>query len=121
MGDGERVGPVRLWAFRAPDGTDTAALRDLALRTRGSATEPAVVLAVAASDGKVAVLAATDERARDAGVSAREVLQAALPAVGGRGGGKDDVAQGGGTDESGIEAALAAARDAVAAAVTAGA
>jgi alanyl-tRNA synthetase len=121
VGDGERVGPVRLWAFRAPDGTDTAALRDLALRTRGSATEPAVVLAVAAGDGKVAVLAATDERARDAGVSARAVLQAALPAVAGRGGGKDDVAQGGGTDESGIDAALAAARDAVAAVVTAGA
>ena len=121
VGEGERIGPVRLWAFQAPDGTDTAALRDLALRTRGNATEPAVVLAVAATDGKVSVLAATDEGARAAGVSARDVLQAALPAVGGRGGGKDDVAQGGGTDASGIAAALAAVREAVMSTVVAGA
>jgi len=46
--------------------------------------------------------------ARALGLSARDVLQSVLPLVGGRGGGKDDVAQGGGSDPSGIDAALAA-------------
>ena len=42
------------------------------------------------------------------GLSAAAALRAALPAVAGRGGGKDDLAQGGGTDPAGVEAALAA-------------
>ena len=37
-----------------------------------------------------------------------------MPLVDGRGGGKDDVAQGGGTDASRIDDALAAARHAIA-------
>ena len=41
------------------------------------------------------------------------MLQAALGVVGGRGGGKADMAQGGGTDVSAVDAAFAAARDAV--------
>ena len=42
------------------------------------------------------------------------MLGAVMPLVGGRGGGKDDVAQGGGTDVSRIDEALAAAQAAVA-------
>jgi alanyl-tRNA synthetase len=44
------------------------------------------------------------------------VLRAAAAPVGGRGGGKPDVAQGGGTDPAGIPAALQAGEQAVAAA-----
>jgi alanyl-tRNA synthetase len=44
------------------------------------------------------------------------VLRAAAAPVGGRGGGKADVAQGGGTDPAGIPAALQAGEQAVAAA-----
>jgi alanyl-tRNA synthetase len=40
-----------------------------------------------------------------------------MPFVGGRGGGKDDVAQGGGNDASRIDEALDAARAAIAQAV----
>jgi alanyl-tRNA synthetase len=36
------------------------------------------------------------------------VLQAAAPSIGGRGGGKDEFAQGGGTNPDGIEGAFAA-------------
>ena len=108
VGQGDRVGPVRVWAFQAPDGTDPAALRDLALQTRGRASgEPCVVVGAGATDGKVSVVAVTNERARDLGLSARALLQAVLPAVGGRGGGKDDVAQGGGTEPAGIASGLA--------------
>ncbi|MDQ4051219.1 MAG: DHHA1 domain-containing protein, partial [Actinomycetota bacterium] len=40
-------------------------------------------------------------------LSANELVRAIGPLVGGRGGGKDDVAQGGGTDPSRIDEALA--------------
>ncbi len=108
----ERVGDVDLYAFAAPDGLDGAALRDLALATRAKAGQErsAVVLVMSVSDGKVAAVAAVNDTGQAAGLAARDVLAAALPAVQGRGGGKADVAQGGGNDPSGVPAALSAAR-----------
>jgi alanyl-tRNA synthetase len=108
-GEGEQVGEVQVWAFRAPDGLDGGSLRDVALQTRSRAgSAAAAVVALSADAGKVAVVAAVNDSARDLGVTARELLAIALPHVGGRGGGKDDVAQGGGTDAAGIDAALSA-------------
>jgi alanyl-tRNA synthetase len=74
-----------------------------------------VVLASAA-DGKVSLVATVNPAAQQRGLSANDLLRAAAPAVGGRGGGKPDVAQGGGTDPAGIPAALAAAEQAIGAA-----
>ncbi|HEX5018563.1 MAG TPA: alanine--tRNA ligase [Actinomycetes bacterium] len=112
----ERIGDVDLYAFRAPDGLDPGALRELALMTRNKAGQanPAVVLALSASGDKVAAVAAVNDTGQSTGIAARDILAAALPAIGGRGGGKADVAQGGGTDASGIDKALDAARAAVA-------
>jgi alanyl-tRNA synthetase len=73
-----------------------------------------VVALAAESESKVIALAATNAAARDRGLSAREVLGQVLAPVGGRGGGKDDVAQGGGTDPQGIAAAMAAVDPAIA-------
>ena len=53
------------------------------------------------------VVAAVNDEARRRGVSANDLVRALGPLVGGRGGGKDDVAQGGGTDASRIDEALA--------------
>ena len=50
------------------------------------------------ADGKVSVVAAVNDEARARGLSANELVRAVGPLVGGKGGGKDDVAQGGGTD-----------------------
>jgi len=50
---------------------------------------------------------------QERGVSASDLLKAAAGPVGGRGGGKPDVAQGGGTDPAGIPAALTAVEQAV--------
>ncbi|WP_448613021.1 alanine--tRNA ligase [Modestobacter sp. URMC 112] len=101
----------------APAGLSGGDLRGLALDVRGRLGErPAAVVLASASDGKVALIAALNPAAQQRGLSANDLLKAAAPPVGGRGGGKPDVAQGGGTDPAGIPAALAAAEQAIGAA-----
>ena len=73
-----------------------------------------MVLLASESGGKVALVAALNPAALERGLSANDVLRAAAAPVGGRGGGKADVAQGGGTDPAGIPAALQAGEQAVA-------
>ena len=53
------------------------------------------------------VVVAVNDQARAWGVSANELVKVAAQALGGSGGGKDDVAQGGGSDASRIDEALA--------------
>ncbi|GAB3344293.1 alanine--tRNA ligase [Modestobacter lapidis] len=101
----------------SPAGLSGGDLRGLALDVRGRLGErPAAVLLASAADGKVALVAAVNPAAQQRGVSANDLLKAAAAPVGGRGGGKPDVAQGGGTDPAGIPAALAAAEQAIEAA-----
>jgi alanyl-tRNA synthetase len=66
-----------------------------------------VVVVIGVADGKVSVVAAVNDAARDRGISANALVGAVGPLVGGRGGGKDDVAQGGGSDASRVDEALA--------------
>jgi len=103
----------------APDGLSAGDLRGLAqdVRSRLPADRPAAVLLASASDGKVALVAATNAPARARGVSAAALLSAAAEAVGGRGGGRDDMAQGGGSDPAGIPAAFQRAERAIGGAV----
>ena len=70
----------------------------------------AVVLAAASADGRALLLAAGSDAAVAAGFDAGALLGQMAPLVGGRGGGKPAMAQGGGEDTGGIDAALAAAR-----------
>ncbi|RBY85680.1 alanine--tRNA ligase [Blastococcus sp. TF02A-30] len=108
------VGGVAL-VTGAPAGLGGGDLRTLALDVRGRLGErPAVVLLASDSGGKVALVAAVNPAAQAQGLSANDVLKAAAGPVGGRGGGKADVAQGGGTDPAGIPAALQAGEQAVA-------
>ena len=119
LGAGEQIGDVRLWAFTAPAGLGVSDLRDFTLRARGHARadEPAALVGITVDDGRVHVVATVNPRGLERGLSANKLLQAALPAISGRGGGKDDVAQGGGTSAAGIPAAFAAVHAAVAAIV----
>jgi alanyl-tRNA synthetase len=100
----------------SPAGLGGGDLRTLALDVRGRLPDaaPAVVLLASESGGKVALVAALNPAALARGLSANDLLRAAAPPVGGRGGGKADVAQGGGTDPAGIPAALQAGEQAVA-------
>jgi alanyl-tRNA synthetase len=86
--------------------------RTLALDVRGRlpGDRPGVVVVVGVAgsgeDTKVSVVAAVNDAARARGLSANALVGAVGPLVGGRGGGKDDVAQGGGGDASRVEEAL---------------
>ena len=88
-----------------PAGISGDLVRSLALDIRGRLTGAGAVV-VAAGGERVTLVAAVNEAGRTRGLSASDLLREAAPAVGGRGGGKDDVAQGGGTDPSGIARAL---------------
>src|SRR4051794_29532253 len=111
------VGGVAL-VTGSPGGLGGGDLRTLALDVRGRlpADGPAAVLLASESGGKVALVAALNQAAVERGLSANDVLRASSGPVGGRGGGKADVAQGGGTDPGGTPAALQAGEQAVAAA-----
>jgi alanyl-tRNA synthetase len=104
-----KVGPVNLVAHRA-DGAGGGDVRTLALDVRGRLPqgEPGVVVVIGALDGKVSVVAALNDEAQARGLSANDLVRAVGPLVGGKGGGKADVAQGGGADASRIDEALAA-------------
>ena len=73
----------------------------------------ACVIASATPDGKVALLAGGTDGAVEHGFSAGAIIKDIAGLVGGRGGGKPAMAQAGGSDASGIDAALDAARSAL--------
>ncbi|GAA5229669.1 alanine--tRNA ligase [Arthrobacter cryoconiti] len=100
---------VKVLAHDAGEVRGADDLRGLGLDLRQRLGSDAAVVAVAgASDGRPVILIATNEGARDAGVKAGALVKLAAGVLGGGGGGKPDVAQGGGTDVSAIPAALAA-------------
>jgi alanyl-tRNA synthetase len=107
----DNVGGVLLVAHRA-DGAGGGDVRTLALDVRGRlpAGEPGAVVVIGQESGKVSVVAAVNDAARGRGLSANELVRAIGPVVGGRGGGKDDLAQGGGSDPSRIDEALGLVR-----------
>lgn len=84
-------------------------LRTLAGEVRARVAErPAVVVLMGGTDDKPALIVATTESARAAGAKAGALVKVGTAPIRGRGGGRDDMAQGAGTDSSGIDAALRA-------------
>ena len=100
----EEIAGVKVLARRVPS-LPTNELRNLADTFR-SKLKSGVVLLGTELEGKVTLLAAvtSDLVSR---VSAHELAQVMAPAVGGKGGGKPDLAQAGGKDAAQIEPALA--------------
>jgi len=89
-------------------------LRTLALEVRNRVQDrPAVVAVVGGTAEKPAVVVVTTQGARDRGLRAGDLVRTASETLGGRGGGKDDIAQGGGTDGTQVGAALTAVEHAV--------
>src|SRR3954467_13828824 len=90
------------------DGAGAGDVRKLALDVRGRLPQgrPGVVAIVGSSNGKPAVVVAVNEEARTWGLSANALVKTAAATLGGSGGGKDDVAQGGGADVTHADQAL---------------
>jgi len=105
--DARDVFGVRFVGHRV-DGAGTGDVRRLALDIRGRMPpgEPAVVAIIGSSNCKPAVVVAVNDTARTWGLSANALVRAAASALGGSGGGKDDVAQGGGVDVGNVDEAL---------------
>jgi alanyl-tRNA synthetase len=112
------VGGVSFVGHRAPDGAGAADVRRLALDVRSRlGGRPSVVTVIGASDGRPSVVIAVSDDARARGLSANDLVKVAAGALGGSGGGKADVAQGGGADPLAIDEALRRVEHALAARV----
>ncbi|GAA1728819.1 alanine--tRNA ligase [Aeromicrobium alkaliterrae] len=111
---GKDVGGTTVVAARL-EGVGGGDLRTLALdvRARMGAERPAVVALFGVVDAKPSVVIAVNKPGIDAGLAAGDLVRTAGEKIGGRGGGKADVAQGGGTDAAGVESAIAAVEAAV--------
>jgi alanyl-tRNA synthetase len=106
-----QVNGVAVIAARV-DGLDAEGLRSVAdtLRDRlGSG----VVCVGSVTDGKVSVIAAVTKDLTER-FQAGRIIQAVAQAVGGRGGGRPDLAQGGGTEPDKLDGALSLVYDLVA-------
>jgi alanyl-tRNA synthetase len=100
-------------AHRA-DGVSGNDLRTLALEVRNRVQDtPAVVAVVGGAVDKPSVVIVTTQGARDRGLDAGELVRVAAETLGGRGGGKPDIAQGGGTDGARAQDALKAVEYAI--------
>jgi alanyl-tRNA synthetase len=97
------VNGVKVLAARI-DGMDRQQLRELADALRNK-WKSAVVTLVSADDGAVAVVSAVTKDLT-AKVHAGKLAGAVAQAVGGKGGGRPDMAEGGGKDASGIAVAI---------------
>jgi alanyl-tRNA synthetase len=111
---GADVHGVTLVAEQVPDGVDGNALRALAGEIRGRlGSRPSVVALFSAEEGKVSFVVGVNDAARDKGIAAGKLVPSFAAEVGGRGGGKPDMAQGGGSNPAGITAAIGALRTGV--------
>ncbi|TDY02415.1 alanyl-tRNA synthetase [Thiohalophilus thiocyanatoxydans] len=101
--DGLQVLAARL------DGADPKSLRDTVDQLKNKLGSAAVVLATV-SDGKVALVAGVSKDNTDK-LKAGELVNMVAQQVGGKGGGRPDMAQAGGSQPEGLDAALASVPD----------
>ena len=91
------------------DGADARTLRETVDRLKSRLQNAAIVLATV-EDGKVSLIAGvTADASRK--IKAGELVNFVAQQVGGKGGGRPDMAQAGGTDPAGLPAALASVHD----------
>ncbi|WP_255954352.1 alanine--tRNA ligase [Streptomyces odontomachi] len=99
---------------QVPDGTGADDLRKLVLDVRGRLTQgsgtdrPVVVALFSVAGGRPLTVIATNEAARAHGLKAGDLVRVAAKTLGGGGGGKPDVAQGGGQNPAAVGEAVAA-------------
>ncbi|MAA73811.1 MAG: alanine--tRNA ligase [Salinisphaeraceae bacterium] len=104
----ESVNGVKLVARRL-DNVDRKTLRESVDALKNKLGSAVIVLA-SVEDGKVALIAGVTDDHADA-MPAGELVNHVASQVGGKGGGRKDMAQAGGTDPSSLDAALASVKD----------
>jgi len=92
---------------------DAKALPDIADRVKGKLGGDGVIVLASGAGGRANVVVSVAAGLVQRGLRAGEIAKAAAGALGGGGGGRDTLAQAGGDDAGRIDAALAAARDAI--------
>jgi alanyl-tRNA synthetase len=96
------------------DGVDMNGLRELGDQLKEKIGEGIVVIA-SNMDGKVNLMATATDAAMKAGAHAGNLIKEIAKLVGGGGGGRPNMAQAGGKDPAGIDAAIAKAKEVAAA------
>ena len=105
------VAGIRFMQVRI-DGVDVSTLRSTVDQARNKVGEGVVVVG-GSNEGKVTLIVAVSKGLTDR-FQAGRLVQAVMPLVGGRGGGKPEMAQGGGTDPEGLDKALEEVRTLIA-------
>jgi alanyl-tRNA synthetase len=109
LASAERIGDTAIVAGSMGEvGADQ--LRAAADSVRAKAGSAAALFAAIQGD-RVVLLAAMSEDVVKRGVKAGDLIREIAPIVGGKGGGRPDMAQGGGTDTTKIEDVVSAARE----------
>ena len=111
MNQVKEVKGVKVLAAQA-DGVDMNGLRNLGDQLKDKLGEGVIVLA-SVTDGKVSLMATATDEAQKKGAHAGNLIKAIAGLVGGGGGGRPNMAQAGGKNPDGVEAALAKAVETV--------
>jgi alanyl-tRNA synthetase len=104
----EEIGGVKVLAARL-DGADAKTLRDALDRLKDKLGS-AIILLAAESEGKVSLVGGVTKDLTSR-FKAGDLVREAAAKVGGKGGGRPDMAQAGGNDPAGLPAALALAKE----------
>ncbi len=104
----EEIGGVKVLAARL-DGADAKSLRDALDRLKDKLGS-AIILLAAESEGKVSLVGGVTKDLTGR-FKAGDLVREAAAKVGGKGGGRPDMAQAGGNDPAGLPAALALAKE----------
>jgi alanyl-tRNA synthetase len=104
----EEIGGVKVLAARL-DGADAKTLRDALDRLKDKLGS-AIILLAAESEGKVSLVGGVTKDLTGR-FKAGDLVREAAAKVGGKGGGRPDMAQAGGNDPAGLPAALALAKE----------
>jgi alanyl-tRNA synthetase len=103
----KELGGVKVLGLRVADGTNAGALRELAEKLRDKLGDASAVLLGAAADGKAQLTVMVSKAATEK-LKAGDLIKPIAAIVGGRGGGRPDMAQAGGTDVGKLDEAVAA-------------
>jgi alanyl-tRNA synthetase len=100
------INGIQVLAARLDDDTDAGALRDTVDRMKDKLGTAVVVLGAVTADGKVRLAAGVTKNTTDR-IKAGDLIREVAGQVGGKGGGRPDFAQAGGTNPAALDKALA--------------